>query len=319
MPDPDDEACVNDRALWSSARLHALKSTEVSMNPRLLNCLSLALLIAVSGCGGGGDSGGDEVVAGKPSPADPTLTGLMVTPTGTTCTGVTDADTTGGLDFETSHPIRAQAYGCLAVDAANRQPVFAGTKSLRFEVRPGDCSANRGYDDCINDRSRHEINELQRSGTQGKVITYDTHLYLPVQPRLRPKGGSALFLTQIHFVQDDIYGVTAYLEVSQSGQLQVRTHIGFTYDTLNLYTVLENPFERWVQVRYEVKSTSQPDGYIRVYVDGVLKVDETRATLPNASAGHSLKLGIYNSFLTRASEPHTTQVVYFDGLAKQVK
>jgi hypothetical protein len=282
--------------------------------PGRLSILCLVALLA--GCGGGG--GGDDTVTTVPGPVDATLTGVMVTPTGAPCTD-TSIDATGGLRFETSAPRGAQAYGCLAVDAAAAQPVFDGTQSLRFEVRPGDCSANDfGYSDCPNDRSRHEINESSRPGTQGKLVVYEMRVFVPAQPRLFPQGGNVLFLTQINFTQDDLYGTTAYLEVGRSGELLVRTHVGFTWDILKQHVVHANPVDRWVHVRFEIKSTAQPDGYIKVYVDGVLKVDEVRATLPNASAGHSLRLGIYNAFLSRASEPYRTQVVYFDGIKKQV-
>lgn len=289
------------------------------MNLKIERILALAIvacLACLAGCGGG-DAEGEATAT--PGLADPTLTGVMVTPTGASCVGSTGPDTTGGLLFQTSAPRRAQAYGCLAVDAANGQPVFEGTQSLRFEVRPGDCSANEyGYDDCPNDRSRHEINESSRPGTQGKLVVYEMRVFVPAQPRLRPKGGNALFVTQINFTQGDLYGTTAYLEVGQAGELLVRTHVGFTWDIQNQYTVHADPVDRWVHVRYEIKSTAQPDGYIKVYVDGVLKVDEVRATLPNSAAGHSLRLGLYNAFLSRATEPYRTQAVYFDGIVKQV-
>ena len=284
------------------------------MSPKFQRLQACTLVLLLAACGGGGSSGG--ATSGVPSPVDAEASGLMITPGGTRCDGVSTADATGGLVFETTHPIGAQAYGCLVVDQADGQPVAEGAKSLRFELRPADCSSNSGFDDCKNDRSRHEINEDSRPGTQGSILTYETRVFVPPQTRLRPRGGNALVVTQINFTDGNLYGTLAYLEIGTNGELQVRTHVGFTYDILNQVTVLADPVGRWVNVRYEIKSTSAADGYIKVFVDGVLKVDEVRATLPTASAAHTLKIGLYNAFKTRASEPYKTQVIHFDALAK---
>lgn len=241
---------------------------------------------------------------------------VLDTPAGTSCTGVDVPDVFSTVRFDTSHPIRASAYGCLIVDAADGLPVLDGTQSARFEVRPGDCTASAAFDDCTNDRSRHEIQESHVGSTEGQTLVYDTHVYIPPQPRFRPVGDNLLFLTQINYGDPDSYGTVAYLEVGQGGELIIRTHQGLGWDVREQYVVATNPVGRWVNVRYEIKSTAGPDGFLKVYVDGDLRVDEVRQTLSTPVGANTIKVGIYNAFKSDAKEEYDTQVVFFDGIAK---
>ena len=71
-------------------------------------------------------------------------------------------------------------------------------------------------------------------------------------------------------------------------------------------------------MKYVVKSTSASDGYVKIYVNDALVINETRATLPDAAQTQMLKIGIYDSFLSAAAQPWQTQVVYFDGISTSV-
>jgi hypothetical protein len=254
---------------------------------------------------------------------------MLATPSGTTCAGVSNQDALGGIVFAVSQPINASTYGCLIVNKADGQPTYDGNQSIRFEVRPGDCNASSSFNDCTNDRSRFEINEgfiVTGNSTEGKTITYETKLFIPSQTRIRPLPASGhpssnpLSLTQINYINSaGAYGIIAFLEVDQNNNLFIRTQVGLTSTALNDYPVYTNPFDKWIKVRYEIKSTANTDGYIKVWVDDVLKVNETRQTLPTSGSVNWLKIGIYNSFLSTASEPYLTQVVYFDGITKQVQ
>ena len=49
-------------------------------------------------------------------------------------------------------------HGVKIVDKKDGYPVRAGEKSVRFEVRFGDCGYDKGkWNDCENDRQRHEL------------------------------------------------------------------------------------------------------------------------------------------------------------------
>lgn len=261
--------------------------------------------LTLTGCGGG--SGGTQ---------SPLYFPLLTTPNGSSCEGNVGTDVFATMEFATAQPINAKTWGCLIVEAADKQPVFDGHQSARFEVRPNDCSANSGFNDCLNDRSRHEINESGIGPTQGQTITWEERIFIPSQPRFRPSGRNIMFLTQINFTDSSNYGTLAYIEVRQDGALMIRTHVGLTWTILNQYVVHQNPVDKWVKFKFEVKSTSQPDGYLKVYVDDQLVVDETRQTLPTPTSVNWLKIGIYNAFKSQAIEPYENQVVYYDGLSK---
>lgn len=232
------------------------------------------------------------------------------------CTGVTNTDALGGLPFITFlDPI---SYGCHIVDAANGHPVHDGVQSVRVELHADECNSSPQSPDCQTDRSRYEVFHNNRGfSSDGKVVTYTEWVYVPPQPRFRPRGQNIMFLNQIQYLPPDneVGGVLAYLEVGDNGELMIRTHQGFTFNIQQRYTVLQNPVGVWTKIVWEIGGTTQSNGFLRVYVDDVLMVDETKPTLPTAGWRHSLKIGIYNAFKSMAIEPYDTQVVYFDGIA----
>lgn len=288
------------------------------MQPNMAwTAVAVAAAVLLTACGGGGGGGGGTLMQVPVTPPAPTTN--LATPNGTTCTGVNQPDVFGTMTFETSQPINATQYGCLVVSAADKQPTFDGTLAARFEVRANDCSASSSFNDCTNDRSRHEINETGVGSTEGQTITWEERVYVPSQPRFRPNGQNIMFLTQINYIDNNNYGTLAYLEVGQSGEFLIRTHVGLTFTILKKYLIKQNPYDKWTHLKFEVKSTAKQDGYLKVYVDGQLVVDETRQTLPTSSSTNWLKLGIYNAFKSAAAEPYDTQVVYFDGLSKSVR
>lgn len=229
-----------------------------------------------------------------------------------------NADVFGDMFFVTSHPIGAQPYGLLIVDAKDKQPVFDGTASVRFEVRPDDTSASATYNDFGNDRNRYEINEAESGSSNGQVITWDESFYVPTQEEFRPMGQNALFITQINYKYQSSYGTLAYLEVGQQGELIVRTHVDFSWNIKQQYVIAPTVYDTWNSVRFEVYSTPNTNGYLRVYLNGNLVVEEYRATIPTADHANTMKIGIYNAFKSRAYEPYKTQVMYFDGLKKSI-
>jgi len=252
------------------------------------------------------------VVVPPPPPAD-----LLSTPNGTSC-GV-DPDVFG-VAFETVNTVQSQSHGCLIVNSTDKQPVFDGLRSARFEVRPEDCGASVSFNDCTNDRSRHEITEKEGSSTSGQLLTWEENIYIPKQTRFRPKGKNALFITQINFKNKADYGTIAYLEIGENGELLVRTHNEFTWDIKTQYVIANSfPVDTWTNIKFEVLSTAQSNGYIRVYLNGKLVVEENRPTLPTAAHSNMMRVGIYNAFKSRATEAYVTQVIYFDGVKKNVR
>ena len=289
------------------------------------------IAILLTACGGGG---GDSSSSTSSSTA-PASTISLATPAGTTCGTVnnalrqpiaTNTDVFGNLAFWVSSVIGSKSWSCLIVNKSDGQPVFDGNQSVRFEVRPGDCTApNYGStSDCVNDRSRSEINNADMNSgvhppsTQGQIITYEYRVYIPTQPLIRPAGSSVLMvLTQLRNTHTS--DALAYLCVDAAGGLYLQTHEGFSWLPLQKVTIDTKPQDKWIKMKYVVKSTSASDGYVKIYVNDALVINETRATLPDADQTQMLKIGIYNSFLSAAAQPWQTQVVYFDGISTTVQ
>jgi hypothetical protein len=282
------------------------------------------VLILLTACGGGGDSSNSS------SSSTPASTISLATPAGTQCAyDFSNTDAFGNITFIVSQPINASTWGCLVVDKANNQPVYSGSQSVRFEVRPGDCNASSTFNDCVNDRSRWEIYQNRGKSTQGEIITYEYAIYIPAQTQIQPTPKSGGFpltvLTQINWqcassnpcssLGSSGYGALAFLKIDYTGTLSLQTHQDFTWAPNQTVTVDSNPYNKWIKFRYVIKSTAASDGYIQIYANDKLVINETRATLPNSGASDTLKLGIYNSSLSSASQAWQTQVVYFDGFS----
>ena len=138
--------------------------------------LIFAFLIACGDGGGGKSDSGSSNSPGKPSSIS------LSTPGGTPCaSSFADSDAFGNIRFQPS--TGATPWGCLVVDQAGNQPTVSGTKSVRVELRPGDCDSSQTFlsgsavvSDCTSDRSRFEIRQVVGGSTAGQIITYEYSL-----------------------------------------------------------------------------------------------------------------------------------------------
>jgi hypothetical protein len=294
--------------------------------------LILALLIA---CGDGGGSKSDSGSSNSAAKSSISLS----TPGGTPCANsFGDSDAFGNIRFQSS--TGTTPWGCLVVDQASNQPTVSGTKSVRVEVRPGDCDSSQTFlsgsavvSDCTSDRSRFEIRQVSGGSTAGQIITYEYYVYIPAQANFQPPSsntGSAplTVLTQINWqcgasacpsLGSNGYGALAYLLINSSGTLFVQSHQDFTWAQNAKVPIDSSPFDKWIKVKFIIKSSSSGDGSFQAYANDKLLINEARVTLPNPYAYISLKLGIYNSSISSVSKPWSTQVIYFDAFSTSVQ
>jgi len=246
-----------------------------------------------------------------------------MTPAGTDCSqSFANTSVFGNVSFQVSQPIGVQPWNCLVVNSSKLVPTYTGNQSVRIEVRPGDCSATGpSYTDCGNDRSRYELLALPKQATQGQILTYNYYIYLPAQPLIRPaqRPGAVstpeMFVSQINWMNlaGTSYGTLVFLAVDASGALILVPQVGFAFVNDVPVTVDSHPANKWIKLTYAIKSTSGSDGYLRVYANDALILNQTRATLPAAADyRNDLKVGIYNAFLSSAATPYDTQVIFFD-------
>lgn len=287
------------------------KNTYFCGKYQYMRKILIILLIFISSC----QKDEIDVIPVAPNNPPTEVVGKMVSDT-------INYDVFGGILFKPTNTYGLKPYGCLIVNKSNNYPVYDGLESVRFEVRNGDCSWNDNFNDCSTDRSRYEIQEkdlLQECNN--KVITYKTNVYIPTQKRFKPKGGNLMVLTQVNYndLGGSIFGALTYLVMEDNNRLLIRTHKGFSWDWNQNYTITTSPYDKWYNIRYEIKVSDKNDGYIKVFVDDVLLFTEDRPTIPTNTGILSLKFGIYNSFKSNATEPYETQVIYIDGISKLVK
>ena len=295
---------------------------------------SLVLLFLIS-CGDGGGGKSDSGSANSAAKSSISLS----TPGGTPCaSSFGDSDAFGNIRFQSS--TGTTPWGCLVVDQAANQPTVSGTKSVRIEVRPGDCDSSQTFlsgsavvSDCTSDRSRYEIRQVSGGSTAGQIITYEYYVYIPAQANFQPPSsntGSAplTVLTQINWqcgasacpsLGSNGYGALAYLLINSSGTLFVQSHQDFTWAQNAKVPIDTSPFDKWIKVKFIIKSSSSGDGFFQAYANDKLLINEARVTLPNPYAYISLKLGIYNSSISAVSKPWSTQVIYYDALSTAVQ
>lgn len=294
--------------------------------------LILGLLIACGDGGGGKSDSGSSNSSAKSSIS-------LSTPGGTPCaSSFADSDAFGNIRFQSS--TGTTPWGCLVVDQAGNQPTVSGTKSVRVELRPGDCDSSQTFlsgsavvSDCTSDRSRFEIRQVVRGSTAGQIITYEYYVYIPAQANFQPpwnKTGSAplTVLTQVNWqcgatacpsLGSNGYGALAYLVIDNSGTLFFQTQQDFSWVPNGKVAIDTSPFDKWIKVKFVIKSSSSGDGSFQAYANDKLLVNEARVTLPNPYAYISLKLGIYNSSTSTVSKPWSTQVIYYDALSTAVQ
>ena len=214
-------------------------------------------------------------------------------------------DVYGGWSFKKSLPAKFKRYGYSIVTKAKGHPVRDGKKSMRFEVRPGDCSWSQGWSDCKNDRERHEL--LTTSNWSKGERWYHWSLFLPQDyPIIYPVK---VALAQFH--QKGSHPVWMF-QNSNGGYYVDNQTIGTTLEKRQILTD-EDMRSRWSDVLVHARWTHETDGFFRVYVNG-----ETTPRYawsgPTKKKGKKVyfKLGIYRSFMSRRPGDEPTQVVYYD-------
>ena len=202
-------------------------------------------------------------------------------------------------------------------------PVRTGETSLRFELRPGDCGKNKSgtWSDCNRSRERHELATKEEGiflNTE-KWVSYS--MFVPEQTKVfsRIEGNSlikATALKQFHQLSI-VKGVPS--KTSPPFMFNLEPH-GYTIqnfvinanDNRPLIAAREDVWGQWLDVLVHVHSTSNRDGFFRVYINGG---SEPVYTYEGAikSKDHALisKIGIYR-YGVADGEKTPTQIVYFD-------
>ena len=203
-------------------------------------------------------------------------------------------------------------YGFQVVTEAGGHPVRHGNRSIRFEVRPGDCGRDDSWNDCKKDRERHELSQPGNAQRHGDEYWYSWSLFIPAEtPMVYPTKTN---FAQFHQQRDGVLFMFNW------------TPAGYTVDnqvpgggrSKNQRTIVsrETLQDRWIDVLVHAKWSHNADGFFRVYVDHLKTYEHSGQTMARNDHPY-FKFGIYRSFMSRyKSDKNVSEVpgqfVYFD-------
>ena len=256
---------------------------------------ALSLCLALAGCGGGGGSESAEAAV-------------------LACQGTSHNNSV----YNVRRSLSTTAWGY----APATDQVRKGRVSQRFELRPGDCNSTPGWSDCALDRSRSEVivDPVIMPG-QRRWIAWS--IYLP--PDYRDSGAVQTHLGQVHQFRGPsgtMNGMPSnppLLQFSEDkGSYNMCLHqlsgpadnITDRCDTYTLSTT-QAMRGRWTDIVIDL-NTDKSNGHLAVLVNGQTMVDIKQPVVRYDAQNFFVKYGIYRSFISRATEPLATQVVYFD-------
>lgn len=219
-----------------------------------------------------------------------------------------DGDTVSGWSFDKSMPTHFKDYGYEVVSAADGHPVRAGEKSIRFEIRAGDCGWTRGWNDCETDRERHELHTARYDTWTSGDRWYHWSIFFPEDhPLVDP---ALVILGQFHQLESH----PVWLFHNGSGGYHV-TNFTTGRPVGGLQRVLTDSEMRgkWTDVLIQVRWSDENDGYFRVWVNGE-KAPRFAWSGPTKKPHREVyfRFGIYRAYLSRRPGGEPTQVVYFD-------
>lgn len=221
----------------------------------------------------------------------------------------------GRLSGERS--LNSKPHGLTIVD----NPVRAGKQAQRFEVRPGDCGRDSGWDDCATDRERSEF-------TIGKSFTYGTDqwigfsVWLPpdfrastkvnasvgqIHQRGGPGGRAGGFASFPPLLQLDMRGdrYKATVHVLSGSADNVR-------DDVREFTLapIKAMRGKWTDVVVHFDTAGGAD-LLEIFINGKRQAKIARF-IGFQPKNYYVKYGIYRTFVSRHGGPMPTQVVVID-------
>ncbi len=185
-------------------------------------------------------------------------------------------------------------YGMQIVNEKDGHPVRSGKKSIRFEVREGDCGQDEqgGWSDCKGDRERHELSANQKGDTMSKgEYWFSWSLYFPEDHQnLWPLSNN---YGQFH--QKDGPPVFMFKEL-RSGYSVIRTIGDVDYHEKRLIHK-DDMKGKWHDILINVKWSKKDDGFFKLWVNDKLKYDYKGPTKTEKYV--YAKFGIYSTGITR--------------------
>jgi len=217
-------------------------------------------------------------------------------------------DVGSGNSYSKSLGSGFKKHGYTIVNKKDGHPVRVGEKSIRFEVRYGDCGKDKPpgkWNDCKNDRQRHE---LSGDRFRGKAW-YAYSIYLPNDFKTVYPVKSAM--AQFH--QKGSWP-TLMFQFTDMGYYADR-QLGYQTQEMKKILEVKDMIGKWNDILIHGNFTSKEDGFYKVWVNNKLKYEYNGATTGGKES--FFKFGIYHTKVSvwpmyHSDTPYPTQVVYYD-------
>ncbi len=217
------------------------------------------------------------------------------------------SDVGSGNTYSKSLGSGFKKHGYTIVNEKDGHPVRSGGKSVRFEVRYGDCGKDKSpgtWNDCESLRQRHELSGERFKGS----AWYAYSIYLPTDfvnifPVKQAMG---------QFHQKSSWP-TLMFQLTDEGYFVDRQWQNQTDEFKKLLDVKEM-IGKWNDILIHINSTSKKDGFYKVWVNNELEYEFSGPTTKGNES--YFKFGIYHTWINRWNKkkrgPFPTQIVYYD-------
>ena len=191
-----------------------------------------------------------------------------------------------------------------------------GDKSIRFESNDGECWKEPKWNDCTNDRERAELYYKKKPWKKERWYRFYIHL---------PKDYNSIAPAKMSLIQWKRHKPSKVLVMFQ------HDHSGLTFnrngDTFkDTYIVLKpnkDLLGSWTEIIYSTNWHLDPEkGFMKVWIDGKLKVDFKGRSNNKKGKELSLRYGLYSSSMSRYKAVFETdtmpqRIVFFDGVKEE--
>lgn len=229
----------------------------------------------------------------------------------------TDSDTISGWSFRTDSLSKSSGYAQSVVKKEDGHPVRSGEKSIRFEVRPGDCKVGELWNDCAFPSERSEKSAL---GYESGENWYHYSIYLPEDYPVLWQA-RATMLGQFHYeVLSDppfMFWATGRADIKNKKYVETYSVESQTFGSTGSDELLEldDMRGRWTDILIHANWTTNNDGFFRVYVNGSItpSYNYSGTTLLKRYRDVYFKFGIYRFSI---SDTPPIQIVYYDDVRR---
>ena len=193
-------------------------------------------------------------------------------------------------------------YGLQVVDKKDGHPVRAGNKSMRFELRDGDCNDPPAphWNDCKTDRERFELSG--KDMFDGEEGWYAWSIFIPKDYVDIETGATDLGQFNLEPGEDPDPCCVFTINKKKSGyelELNILKSNKWTHKSVALNLSDEEMSGNWSDFIINFKWSKKDDGFIKLWLNNELVYEHSGQNFSKDTEATYFKFGIYRSALSR--------------------